>query len=180
MFGYLATLLPATLSSTSFDNAIDLTKMLVEVGVFAALIYTGLRFLRETRGSGVIYGMTLVLVATIAFWILIETFQLAALKEAFNAVAQSVVIGLVVVFHPEIRKAILHLGDSPIFNRFFRHDSRIVPRLVRARGGGGVARDDAPEGVAVEGRARARDPVEGEHGRRGCERRVDCGGVVHS
>lgn len=107
-------------------------KMLVEIAVFAILIYFGLRFLRETRGSGVIYGMTLLLIGTLAFWILIETCDLQNLRLLFNLIAQSVVISLVIVFHPEIRKAILHLGDAPIFNRFFRHDSKVVPRLVRA------------------------------------------------
>ena len=63
---------------------------------------------------------------------LIRVFDLRNLGQLFTMVAPSVVIGLVVVFQPEIRKAILHLGDAPIFNRFFRHESRIVPRLVRA------------------------------------------------
>lgn len=123
---------PLMLGETSWDNVWGLVKMVFEVAVFAVLIYTGLRFIRETRGSGVIYGMTLLLIGVIVFWILIRTFNLQNLGQLFNMIAPSVVIGLVVVFHPEIRKAILHLGDAPIFNRFFRHDSRIVPRLVRA------------------------------------------------
>jgi diadenylate cyclase len=36
------------------------------------------------------------------------------------------------VFHPEIRRAIVHLGEAPIFGRFFRPDTKIVPRLLRA------------------------------------------------
>jgi diadenylate cyclase len=42
------------------------------------------------------------------------------------------VLGMVVVFHPEIRRAIVHLGDAPIFGRLFRRDTKIVPRLLRA------------------------------------------------
>ena len=106
--------------------------MIVEITVFAVLIYVGLRFLRETRGSGVIYGMTLVLVAMVLSKILIESFGLNSLRVAYDAISDSVVIGLIIVFHPEIRKAILHLGDAPIFSRFFRNDSKVVPRLLRA------------------------------------------------
>jgi len=132
MLASLANLLPPPIDGLTFDDTWHMAKMLIEIAVFAILIYTGLRFLRETRGSGVIYGMTLLLIASLAFWILIEALDLQNLRQLFNLIAQSVVISLVVVFHPEIRKAILHLGDSPIFNRFFRHDSKIVPRLVRA------------------------------------------------
>ncbi|MCR9245748.1 MAG: diadenylate cyclase CdaA [bacterium] len=119
-------------ADVSWNDAIDLAKMVFEVAVFAILIYTGLRFIRETRGSGVIYGMTLLLIGTVVVWIVIRVFDLPNLAQLFDMVASSVLIALVVVFQPEIRKAILHLGDAPIFNRFFRHESRIVPRLVRA------------------------------------------------
>ena len=46
--------------------------------------------------------------------------------------APSVVLGVIIVFHPEIRRAIVQLGDSSIFRYFFRRDTKIVPRLLRA------------------------------------------------
>lgn len=108
-------------------------KTVIEVTVFAVIIYFVLRFLRQTRGSGVVRGLALLLVVGIsAFMILIQTLGLEHLKVVFNAVAQSVVIGLIVVFHPEIRRAIVHLGDSQIFGRFFRPDTRILQRLLRS------------------------------------------------
>lgn len=116
-----------------FGGLVGILKMLVEVTVFAVIIYLVLRFLRETRGSGVVRGLALLLVTgVVAFVVLIETLKLERLEWLFTAVAPSVVLGLVVVFHPEIRRAIVHLGDAPIFGRFFRSDSKIVPRLLRA------------------------------------------------
>jgi diadenylate cyclase len=114
-------------------DATGILKMLIEVAIFAVIIYMVLRFLRETRGSGVVRGLALLLGgALISFLILIETLKLDRLGWLFSAIAQSVVLGLVVVFHPEIRRAIVHLGDAPFFGRFFRSDSKIVPRLLRA------------------------------------------------
>lgn len=111
----------------------DSLKMVVEVGVFAVVIYVVLRFLSETRGSGVVRGLTLLIVgAVIAFVVLTNVLQLDRLSWVFTAVAPSAVLALVIVFHPEIRRAIVHLGDAPIFGRFFRTDSKIVPRLLRA------------------------------------------------
>lgn len=115
------------------EQIVALLKQAIEVTVFAVIIYVALRFLRETRGSGVVRGLALLLmVGVTAFMILIQVLDLTHLAKLFDTVAQSVVIGLIVVFHPEIRRAITHLGDSPIFGRFFRPETKIVQRIVRS------------------------------------------------
>jgi diadenylate cyclase len=114
-------------------SAGELVKMIVEVAVFTVGIYLVLRFLRETRGSGVVRGLAFLAIAGISvFLILIETFELRHLGEAFNALADITVIGLIIVFQPEIRRAIVHLGDSPIFSRFFKREVKTLQRLVRS------------------------------------------------
>lgn len=112
---------------------LELLKQVIEVAVFAALIYLVLRFLRETRGSGVVRGLAfLLIVGVVTFVVLIQAMALHRLERLFQTIAQSVVIALVIVFHPEIRRAIVHLGDSPIFGRFFQKESKIVQRVLRA------------------------------------------------
>jgi len=107
--------------------------MVIEVAIFAVFIYVVLRFLRATRGSGVIRGLALLLTTfAVAFFVLAEELRFDRLQWLVEQLAPSVVLGLVVVFHPEIRRAIVHLGDAPIFGRFFRRDAKIVPRLLRA------------------------------------------------
>lgn len=117
----------------NFGGLFEAGKMVIEVAIFAVFIYVVLRFLRATRGSGVIRGLAL-LVSTVALalFILAAPLRLDRLNWLVEQLAPSVVLGLVVVFHPEIRRAIVHLGDAPIFGRFFRRDAKIVPRLLRA------------------------------------------------
>jgi len=116
-----------------FADAFDGFKMAFEVAIFAVGIYVILRFLRQTRGSGVVRGLTFLLVGgTILFLVLIEALQLSRLEKVFDAILGSTVIGLIVVFQPEIRRAIVQLGDSPMFNRIFKRDTKVVPRLLRA------------------------------------------------
>lgn len=116
-----------------FGSAFAIGKMLVEVGIFALLIYVVMRFLWVTRGSVIIRGLGYLLVgAIIAFYLLIAWLQLDRVAWLVEQLAPSVVLGLIVVFHPEIRRAIVQLGDARLFRRFFRRDSRIVPRLLRA------------------------------------------------
>ncbi|MEM7205688.1 MAG: diadenylate cyclase CdaA [Planctomycetota bacterium] len=110
-------------------------KMLIEVAVFSAVIYVVLRFLRETRGAGVVRGLSLILtLAIITFTVLINLLDLRHLEVVFTALTNITILGLIIVFQPEIRRAIVHLGESPIFARF-RRETRTVPRLLR-----GVAR----------------------------------------
>ncbi len=107
--------------------------MVIEVAVFAIGIYAILRFLRGTRGSGVIRGLTIILLVTIvSFTILISALQLERLRLIFQTLANITVLGLIVVFQPEIRRAIVHLGESPIFGRFFRREVKTVQRLLRS------------------------------------------------
>jgi diadenylate cyclase len=114
-------------------DALEIGKTVIEVAIFAALIYLVLRFLWVTRGSVLIRGLGLLLVsAIIAFFLLIQTLQLDRVAWLVEHLAPSMVLGLVVVFHPEIRRAIVQLGDASIFRRFFRRDTKVVPRLLRA------------------------------------------------
>ncbi len=118
------------------NDWMEIAKMVIEVAVFAVGIYLVLRFLRETRGSGVVRGLALILVFGIALSaVLIEVLQLAHLKLVFDEVISVAVISLIIVFQPEIRRAIVHLGESPIFARLFRREVKALPRFLR-----GIAR----------------------------------------
>ena len=108
-------------------------RQVVEILIFAIGIYAILRFLRETRGSGVVRGLIIILLGVIvSFTILIQQFQLERLGVIFNLFAQIAVLGLIIVFQPEIRRAIVHVGDSPIFGRIFRREVKTTQRLLRS------------------------------------------------
>ncbi len=111
----------------------DLAKMIIEIAVFAIVIYSVLRFLRETRGSGVVRGLALILVVgATSFLILIQVLELSRLQLVFQQLVGVAVLGLIIVFQPEIRRAIVHLGDSPIFGRFFKREVKTLQRLLRS------------------------------------------------
>ena len=111
----------------------DTGKLIIEVGIFAVGTYVILRFLRETRGSGVIRGLTLALVlGVLVFVTLIGFLKLDKLEMVFQAVIQSMAIGLIIVFQPEIRSAIVRLGQANLFGRFLKREVQVVPRLIRS------------------------------------------------
>ncbi|MBK8974961.1 MAG: TIGR00159 family protein [Planctomycetes bacterium] len=107
--------------------------MLIEIAIFAIGIYAVLRFLRRTRGSGVIRGLSIVLlVLIVSFQLLIQAMNLERLGLVFQSLRDIAVVGLIIVFQPEIRRGIVHLGESPIFSRFRRREAKVANRLLRA------------------------------------------------
>lgn len=115
------------------NDLYEILKMVVEVLVFATGIYVILRFLRRTRGSGVVSGLTLVLlVGGVIGAVLIELLGLQRLQVAFGYLASIAILGLIVIFQPEIRRAIVELGNSPMFARLFRTETNVLTRLVRS------------------------------------------------
>jgi diadenylate cyclase len=108
-------------------------KRVIEVAIFAVGIYAILRFLRGTRGSGVVRGLSVILLGVIVtFTILIEAFGLPRLGLVFERLRDIAVLGLIIVFQPEIRRAIVQLGESQIFGRFFRREVKTTQRLLRS------------------------------------------------
>ena len=91
----------------------------VELLLIGLVVWTILRFVSGTRAAGALKGLLLVVVlVTLAARIIGrggggDTFQrLAFLYDRFLAI---VAIGLVVIFQPELRRALIRLGETPFF-----------------------------------------------------------------
>jgi len=93
----------------------------VEVIVLAGAIYAFIRFLQETRGSGVLKGLVLVVaIGVVGFAVLVQFAQLERLKWLAERGLAGLIFALVVVFQPEIRQALVSLGDSALLRGFTR------------------------------------------------------------
>ncbi|MAE77924.1 MAG: TIGR00159 family protein [Planctomycetes bacterium] len=120
-------------------NLDEIFKMVLEILILAGFIYVVLRFLLETRGTGVIRGLTILGGgAFVLFFVLIETLGLYHLRALFSDLFRIAVISLVVVFAPEIRRAITHIGDHRIMGRLFgkilrsHRDSQVMQQILAA------------------------------------------------
>jgi diadenylate cyclase len=146
----------------AFGGAIGIAKTLVELAIFAALFYVALRFLWATRGSTLLKGLGVLLVSGIVVSsVLIHVFHLDHVAWLVEQLAPSVVLGLIVVFHPEIRRAIVQLGEVRLFRRLFRRDTKVVPRLVKAIER--LSQDHVGALIAIEREASLSDLTENGH-----------------
>jgi len=89
-------------------------RILVDVFIVAFLFYRLMILVRGTRAIQMFLGLvTIVVLSVIADWL-----HLAALNWLLTSLRTVWVIAFIIIFQPELRKALTQLGQSRIFNRF--------------------------------------------------------------
>lgn len=104
-------------------------KDLVDILIVWILAYEFLKLFRGTRATYMFLGLLLiVIIALIA-----QFFNLLALNIIIGAFETIGLVALVIVFQPEIRRALLIIGRHPTFKGIFRLEERvIIPEIVKA------------------------------------------------
>lgn len=105
----------------------------VEVLILSVVIYACIRFLQETRGSGVLKGFVFVVVVFLVGGLsLAKALDLQRIQWIADRGMAFVVIGLLVVFQPELRQALVSLGDSGFMLGLSRAKKDSTEELVTA------------------------------------------------
>ncbi len=138
----------------------------VELLVIGAIVYAALRFLQGTRAAGAL-GATilLLLLATVAVRLASQRDLFPRLSQLYTRFIGFLAIALVVVFQPELRRALLRMGELPAIGPLLRgmqgaSDSRsVVDAIVRA--GEFLSKNKFGAIIAIERRTGMRELVEG-------------------
>jgi diadenylate cyclase len=106
---------------------------LVEIGILAVALYLVLRFLGKTRGSGLVRGLGLVAVGLFFLaQVVIASFDLTELGKVLDYLLTTVLIGLVVLFQPEMRRGLIVLGRYRMLRYLVRDENPIADKLADA------------------------------------------------
>lgn len=109
------------------------TRDFVEIGILAVLIHIVLRFLGSTRGWGLVRGLGLVAVGLfLAAQVVIAAIDLPELGKVLDYVLTSTLVGLLVIFQPELRRGLLLLGRYRVMRYFVAEQHPIADRLADA------------------------------------------------
>lgn len=105
-------------SLNQFIRGYQLHEIILEMAVIWVGVFLVFRFLRGTRGAGVIKGFTLLLIVlTVLVWLLSRASDaFARLNFIYERFFGLLAILLIVVFQPELRQAMIRLGHA----RWFR------------------------------------------------------------
>jgi diadenylate cyclase len=107
-----------------------------QILVLAVLLYIGLRFIRGTRGAGVLRGLIIIFIVmfvTASILTNVAGFeQIHYLLTQFLGIAALLLI--IVVFQPELRHGLVRLGSSPFLRSLFRTEQHLVEEVTQSAG----------------------------------------------
>jgi diadenylate cyclase len=99
---------------------------LIDVAVMSFVLYQLLRLLRGTQGTQILVG--LILLAVIG--VLATTFNLVLLSWLFKNAAFFILIAVIVMFQPELRRAMDQLGRLSRFGRFSGYNAQLYSQAI--------------------------------------------------
>ena len=106
---------------------------IVEIVLLAAVLYSLMRYLRGSRGAGVMRGMLVLAAISIGVvFVLARIFQLEHIVWVFERLAALSILGGIIIFQPELRRGLLRLGVHPLIGTFVRADSPAIDEIVEA------------------------------------------------
>lgn len=95
-------------------------RICAEVGILFFFIYSGLYYLRGTRGSHILAGL---LIALIMLTIAADLLEFEVIKWLLNGLWTIFAIALIVIFQPELRRAFAQLGSRSFMKKMKKKET---------------------------------------------------------
>jgi diadenylate cyclase len=109
------------------------TRDLVEIVILAIVIFCLLRLLGKTRGSAVLRGLGLIAVGLfLVAQVVVASFDLTELSRVLDYLLTTVLLALVVIFQPELRRGLIVLGRYRIVRYFKGESDPLADKLADA------------------------------------------------
>ncbi len=109
------------------------TRDLIEIAILAAAIYALLRFLGKTRGRALVRGLALVVVGVfLVTQVVIASFDLTELGKVLDYLLTTALVGLVVIFQPELRRGLIVLGRYRMLRYLVSENPPMADKLADA------------------------------------------------
>jgi diadenylate cyclase len=124
---------------------------LVQIAILAVVIYLVQRFLGKTCGSGTFIGRGLGLVVVVLFLaaqVVIASLDMTELGRVLDYLLTGAMLGLLVIFQPELRRGLMLLGRTTLWRYLSPHNDPLADRLADAAEG--LSRDCVGALVAIQ------------------------------
>lgn len=105
--------------------------LLVQWLLIGLVIYLTVGFLRGTRGARLVRGIAFLLIGLYVF-VTFAGEHFKAIKVLAERLAAIIAFAIIVVFQPELRRAIMRLGETSLFRGFQRLVGEEIDQLVDA------------------------------------------------
>lgn len=105
-------------------------KAVIEILLLTGVVYYFLLLFRGTRGAAILSGLVMVLLAVVA---ITHIFQLEVINWILSRVLALLAVGMLVIFQPELRRALAQLGSQQLFGNP-RQRGELIDILVETAG----------------------------------------------
>lgn len=106
-------------------------EVFIELAVIWVVVFVILRFLRGTRGARVIKGLAvLLIIATLTVQILSRDHAFERLNFLYSNFLAFASLMLVIVFQPELRRALVRLGEARLFRGGGLRKARVIEEIL--------------------------------------------------
>lgn len=113
--------------------AYSIPEVIVEVAIIWLLIFVVYRFIRGTRAAGALKGLVaVVIIAALAVQITDRIGILPRLASLYDQFLGLIAIAMVVTFQPELRRALIRLGEAPFFRGTSQEVRPVIDAVVEA------------------------------------------------
>ena len=114
-------------------NSYPFWQVMVEWLLIGAVVYWVVRFLRGTKGARLLKGIVFLLLALYLIVTLVgDRFGLQRVKFLYDKLVLAASFVIVVVFQPELRRALMRLGETRLFQRFSDQFHEEIDALVES------------------------------------------------
>lgn len=111
----------------SYKEVITMWKPIVEIGAVWVVVYFLLLFIKGTRAIQVLKGLTILFIA----FFIAQIFQLNIINWLLTKIFAISIIALLIIFQPELRRGLAHLGQSKWFH-FLVKEKKALEEITKA------------------------------------------------
>lgn len=112
-------------------HGISWPRLTIELLLIGLFVFWIVRFLRGTRGARLLKGISVVLIGLyIIVSLLANTFRLDEIKFLYDKVVYASVFAIIVVFQPELRRALMRLGETRLFRGWSQQIDEEIAALI--------------------------------------------------
>ncbi len=118
--------------SDLFAYSEGLSTALGEIFILFLVFYGVLRFLRGTRAAGLLRGFVffILIMFVVVMWVT-QYLQLERIRYILEQFLPGLVIALVILFQPELRRGLMKIGQNPFFGLMLE-ESQVIDELVKS------------------------------------------------
>ena len=107
--------------------------IVAELLLIGVVVYWAVSFLEGTRGEGLFRGVILIFViGSLLLKVVVKQFGLERVEYLYNLVALTAILVVAIAFQPEIRRALIRIGQAGFLPRSRQQLSRSVEEIISA------------------------------------------------